>query len=90
MKKYQALDDVSCIEINQPEMNIVVNDSELPKEVLVKDAINNRPVVLAPGEGQMASNIMREENFDAKAFPLKHQSGRFGLHFKRQYRLSKQ
>ena len=45
--------------------------------------MTGKTVILAPGEGIIPSNIMRAFDFDIKAFPLKHVTGKYGLHFKR-------
>ena len=88
--RYQALDDVTCIQTNNPEVDIVTNTSNQPKTVPVKDSITGKSVVLAPGEDKIPSVIMREKDFDVKAFPLKHPSGHYGLNFDRPVKISKQ
>ena len=90
VKEYQAQDDVSCIQANNPEVNVVFNTSSQPKKVPIKESVTGQTVILAPGEGKNPSAIMRELDFDAKAFPLKHPSGKFGLDFKRIVKLYKQ
>jgi hypothetical protein len=90
VKKYQALDDVSCIQVNNPEVNVIVNTSNQAKKVPIKDSVTGASVVLAPGEVKDPSVIMREIDFDAKGFPLKHPSGNYGLHFEQPFKISKQ
>ena len=67
---------------------IVVNtgNSVMTKEI----GEGNSTIKVAPGEGMVPSNILREENFDVKAFPKHYPSGKFGLHFKRKQKLSPQ
>ena len=89
IRNYQAQDDISCIEVNNPEITVVLNTTKKPKQISVKDSITGKPVILAPGEGKIPTNIMRETDFDIKAFPLKHPTGRYGLDFNRAIRLSK-
>lgn len=60
VRKFQALEDVSCIQLNHPEVNIVINDSDIPKEVKIKDSVTGKSITLAPGKGIIPSNIMRE------------------------------
>ena len=84
------MDDVSCIGMNHPEVNIVVNDSNEPKEFPVKESVTGKSIILTPGVNQVPSNMMREPDFDAKSFPLKHQSGKYALNFPRLYPISKQ
>ena len=47
-------------------------------------------ITIAPGEGKVPSNIMRQEHFDIEAFPKHHPSGKYGLNYKRDHRLTKQ
>ena len=80
VRKYQAIDDTTCIVPNYPDVNVVVNSSSTAKEINVRDSITNKKVILAPGEGCVPSNIMREHDFDVKGFPLKHKTAKYGLH----------
>ena len=66
VKTYQAINDVSCVVNNHPEVNIIVNNSDVPKKVNVKDSLTGKNVILAPGEGQIPSNIMRTKDYDTK------------------------
>ena len=70
MKKYQAVDDVTCIVPNYPDVNMVVNTSLEAKEVKIRDSVTDKKFILAPGEGRLPSNIVREKNSDVKGFPL--------------------
>ena len=45
-----------------------------------KSPIYKGSVKIAPGEGKVPSNILREDHFDVKAFPKHHPDGKFGLH----------
>ena len=53
VKKFQAQDDVSCIQMNHPEVNIMVNSSDVPMAFLIKDSVTGKKVILAPGEGKI-------------------------------------
>ena len=90
IKKYQAQDDILCIEMKNPQVNIVINNTKKAKTVPIKDSVRNKNVVLAPCEGKIPSAIMRTIDFDVKAFPLKHPSGNYGLDYERTVRLYKQ
>ena len=82
VERYQVMDNVvSCIQVNNPEVDVVVNTSDLPTRVSVKNSAYGASVVLAPGEGQIPSNLMRELYFDVKALPLIHPSKVLGLHY---------
>ena len=45
---------------------------------------------LAPGEGCVPQNILTYDNWDALAFPMKHPTGKYNLHYKRKKKLSDQ
>ena len=89
IKKYQAQGNISCIEVNEPEITVVLNITKKAKQIHDKDSDTGKPGILASGEGKIPTNIMRETDFDIKAFPLKHQTGRFGLNFNCAVELSK-
>ena len=49
------------------ELDIVVNTTEIPKAVPLLDCENSdEPFVLAPGEGFVPTNIMREDDWDSR------------------------
>jgi hypothetical protein len=45
-------------------------------------------IKIAPGEGKIPTNIMREEFMDVKAFPRHFPSGKFGLNHPRDFKLT--
>ena len=47
-------------------------------------------VSVAPGEGKIPSNILREEDWDVKSFPNLHPTGKCGLKQKRDVKLTDQ
>ena len=60
-------------------------------EVDVRDPHDPKiPVVVAPGEGKIPSNILKETNWDLKSFPCLYPDGKNGLHQKRDVDLSMQ
>ena len=73
------------------------NTFMVPKDMANQVKRNNdnytmreKSIEIAPGEGKVPSNIMRDEFFDVKAFPKYHPSGQFGLHHIRKHKLSAQ
>ena len=78
-----------CIVSDYPDVNVVVNATSEPLEVGIRSSVTDQKFILAPGEGKNPSNIMREENFDEKGFPLKHKTGQYGVHHKREVKLSR-
>lgn len=65
---------------------VYVNNDSV--QVLTKRGEDKKSIAVAPGEGKIPTNIMREENMDVKAFPRHHPSGKFGLHYPRTVKLS--
>jgi hypothetical protein len=51
---------------------IITNKTTISKPVGNGDT--EPDIKIAPGEGKSATNLMREENFDVKAFPKHHPS----------------
>ena len=47
-------------------------------------------VSIAPGEGKIPTDLMRDETFDVDGFPHLHPTGKFGLNHHRNKKLSKQ
>ena len=48
-------------------------------------------VIVAPGEGNVPTNVLYDTDWDIKAFPhLNYPDGKYGLHFPRETRLSNQ
>lgn len=67
---------------------VVKNDSLTIKSKEIGES--NISIQIAPGEGKIPSNLMRDEHFDVKAFPKHFPTGKFGLHFPRKHKLSAQ
>ena len=94
IQKFQTIasSDITCEISKCPEIDIIVNTSKTPKEVPTIDSTNtpgiSKPIILAPGEGTTPTNIMREKNWEVKAWPCLFPTGRYGLHFEREDPLS--
>ena len=71
---------------NELSDKIVVNtgNSVMTKEI----GEGNSSIKVAPGEGMVPSNILREVNFDVKSSPRHHPTGRFGLSYDRKIKIS--
>ena len=67
---------------------VVKNDGFTAKSKEIGES--NISIQIAPGEGKIPSNLMRDEHFDVKAFPKHFPTGKFGLHFPRKHKLSAQ
>lgn len=81
VKKFQSNQNSStCLVPEDLDYKVVVNKSSA--------AITKQGIAIAPGEGKIPSNLMREDFFDVKAFPRHHPSGKFGLDHSRMYKLT--
>ena len=47
----------------------------------------NNQISVAPGEGSIPQSILTMKNWDSLSFPMKHPTGEFDLHFKRDVKL---
>ena len=65
---------------------VQMNNSGISK----KFGVGKRSIKIAPGEGKIPDFYMRENDFDVKAFPKHHPNGQFGLHHKRDHKLTAQ
>ena len=45
-------------------------------------------IKIAPGEGKIPTNLLREDDFDVRAFPRHHPNGQYGLHHPRTQKLT--
>ena len=57
---------------------------------VVTDSDPSRGIKVAPGQGKIPTNFMRQDNFDMMAFPRHHPTGRYGLHSERSTKVSVQ
>ena len=72
-----------------PEGTLVLNSSQLP--VRKKSSSQSRnSISLAPGEGKIPTNILRNTQWDVNAFPSLHPTGKYGLNFKREKKIGAQ
>ena len=70
-----------------PTSNIVVNNTE---KTIKKRIKKNAPVIeIAPGEGKIPTNWLREKDNDIDSFPELHPEGKFGLDDERSQTLTK-
>ena len=66
---------------------VEINNGQSP---ITKKTKGNGSIIIAPGEGKIPTNLLREEDFDVRAFPKHHPNGQFGLHHKRKQKLTSQ
>lgn len=88
VKKHQSKQ--SCNTFLMPDD--LANEIEINngKVSIKKTTKGNGNITIAPGEGKIPTNLLRDEDFDVKAFPRHHPNGQFGLHHKRDLKLSSQ
>lgn len=68
------------------EAEVLVNNKSVP--ITASGDGSNAPILIAPGEGKIPCNIMREKHVDVKACPRHHPTGNYGLNHPREYKLS--
>ena len=85
--KFQSQDNGTSVLINMnPDVDLIVNTTK--KNKLINN--DNGVFVLAPGEGKVPTNFLRDREWDLKAFPTLHSEGKFGLDQHREISLSDQ
>ena len=82
---YRQKDPVQRQKFNNNRPTFFVNDFP---ELDIRDS--NDPVVVAPGEGKIPTNILKEDDWDIKSYPCLFPDGRNGLHEKRDVKISMQ
>ena len=85
VRKWQYTQDDNVLMDNmfpENEINVHADDSS---EIA---NIENDGVSVAPGEGQMPTNILSEKDWDVKTFPHLFPDGRYELHYKREQKLT--
>ena len=65
---------------------VIVNTKSI--QVAVTGDGSEESVKIAPGEGKISTNMIREDHMDVKAFPRHHPTGKFGLNHEREVKLS--
>ena len=78
--------DTTCLVPEEPQTNLVVNTSNK----IMKKRLNKEGLLyeIAPGEGKIPTNWLREKDFDITAFPDLFPDGKFGFHDDRELKLS--
>ena len=79
--------ETTLLTLIDPTSNIVVNNT---KKTIKKRIKKNAPVIeIAPGEGKIPTNWLREKDNDIDSFPELHPEGKFGLDDERSQILTK-
>ena len=79
--------ETTLLTLIDPTSNIVVNNT---KKTIKKRIKKNAPVIeIAPGEGKIPTNWLREKDNDIDSFPELHPEGKFGLDDERSQKLTK-
>ena len=85
VRKWQYTQDDNVLMDNmfpENQINVHADDSS---EIA---NIENEGVSVAPGEGQMPTNILAEKDWDVKTFPHLFPNGKYGLHYSREQKLT--
>ena len=89
VKDYQANQDShTCLMPIDLDAQVVVNEGKTAINRSRKE--NGKGISIAPGEGKIPTNFLREENIDVKGFPRHFPSGINGIDHTREIRLTKQ
>ena len=87
VKKFQVRrDEQTCLMPQNLETEVVVNQNTSETKKL--PAFDGESIDIAPGEGKIPTNYLRQEHFDVKSFVRHHPTGRFGMNYQREFKLS--
>ena len=93
IKAFQTpMSEITCMVPRNPEVDVVINTSKTTKKVPVLDTTEKTDpslaFELAPGEGKIPTNFVRAIDWDVKAYPCYHRSGKYGLDYEREEKVS--
>ena len=74
-------------QFDQAQHFVMANDHP-ESHCITSSSVRAKELNVAPGEGKIPTNIMRDENWDIGGFPHLHPSGSFGLHHEREIKIS--
>ena len=78
---------ITCLQPEDLASTIHFNDTgQTVKKKLRRK--NKKSISIAPGQGKIPSNFLRDKDFDINAYPHLHPRGRFGLHYERPKKIS--
>ena len=81
-------DDADIIARYQYKRNPSAVMANQHPEIMVKSSVTSTTShSIAPGEGKIPTNLMRESTWDVDAFPNLHPTGKFGIHYNRETKL---
>ena len=78
---------VTCLMPEDPTGKVIFNRKRTVLKKKLKQ-LGRKIYNIAPGEGKIPTNWIREKDFDINAFPEKFSKGRFGLNWPRKKKLS--
>ena len=79
----------TCMMPTDMAADMIVNDNVFPVNGKKKPYNQSKDSLkIAPGEGKIPTTQMREKHMDAKAFPRHHPTGKYGLNYEREFKLS--
>ena len=73
-EEYQKNDVVRKFQFDYDRSVCIVD--KYPEAAVREESNNNDQISFAPGEGKYPENILNSENWDTKAFPMKHPDGK--------------
>ena len=83
-------DRLAAVKENQFEQaqHFVMADDNPETHCITSSSVRAKELCVAPGEGKIPTNTMRDKNWDIGGFPDLFPSGKFGLHHPREQKIS--
>ena len=79
--KGNAFNKITMLTPQDPAATVILNETDKPQKKKLKRDKNAPVYNIAPGEGKIPVEWLREPSFDIEAFPHLFPDGKYGLHF---------
>ena len=86
--KGNAFNKITMLTPQDPAATVILNETDKPMKKKLKRNKDAPVYNIAPGEGKIPTEWLREPSFDIEAFPHLFPDGKYGLHYEREKKLT--
>ena len=86
--KGNAFNKTTMLTPQDPAATVILNETDKPMKKKMKRNKDAPVYNIAPGEGKIPTDWLREPSFDIEAFPHLFPDGKYGLHYEREKKLT--
>ena len=83
-----AYNQTTMLTPQDPAATVILNETNKTQKKKLKRDKNAPVYVIAPGEGKIPEDWLREKSFDIEAFPHLFSDGKYGMHYERPKKLT--